>query len=95
MSSQIPLTDKKMKRFKRLKNYTLYTLLSAVLLCGCKKEEPKKKYKHKIEYGGFTGGWYKTNDYKIENGYYIFECNKDSIKLKETLVDAVITNNNY
>ena len=84
-----------MKRFKKLTSYTLYTVLAVVLFCGCGNNEPKKIYKYKIEYGGFNGGWYKTNNYKIENGYYIFECSKDSIKLKETLVDAVITNNNY
>ena len=84
-----------MKTIKTLTRYALYTLLAVVLLCGCSEKEPKKIYKYKIEYGGFTGGWYKTNNYEIKNGYYIFECGKDSVKLKETLVDAIITNNNY
>jgi hypothetical protein len=82
-----------MRKF-RLKAMHLYLVLAVFFVCAC-SNAPEKVYKYKIEYGGFTGGWYNTNEYKVENGYYIFECGKDSIKLKETLVDAIITNNNY
>tara|TARA_R110000772_G_scaffold37589_4_gene89221 strand:- start:659 stop:922 length:264 start_codon:yes stop_codon:yes gene_type:complete len=82
---------------KKLKNIIkLYTLCFVVVsFCfSCQEQPIRKKPKNTIyyviSYGGFFGGRFVTNNYKLKDGYYLFLSGKDSIRLKETLVGSVI-----
>lgn len=59
------------------------------------KQEPKKQYKYKIDFGsGWDSGYGLTDEYKLKDGFYLFLAGKDSIKLKESEVTMITKNNN-
>jgi hypothetical protein len=68
--------------------YTINFFILSVIFFSC-KENYDKKYKYTFLYGGINGGWYKTNEYIIKNGYYLFLSGKDSIKIKENLINVI------
>tara|TARA_R110000772_G_scaffold36098_6_gene86674 strand:+ start:4433 stop:4687 length:255 start_codon:yes stop_codon:yes gene_type:complete len=79
---------------KKIKNIIKLCTLCVVVVCFCfscqEQQRPKKEIYYVISYGGFFGGRFVTNNYKLKNGYYLFLTGRDSIKLKETLVESII-----
>lgn len=85
------------KKLELNKAVKLIICIVAISFCfSCqKKQEPKKQYKYKIDFGsGWNTGYGLTDEYILKDGFYLFLAGKDSIRLKESEVRMITKNNN-